>query len=246
MTTVDEWSTEFDILYNNITSNKAPGLTEYEKSVFLTRAQEDVVRSHFSRSQIDAGIDSSIERQEDFRSLIVSATATPSGTPTIDPRAKVFAYPSRMMFPINEQVFCHTGSMYGDVESILEVRPLSFSEYNRLMAKPYKYPTKGLAWKLLKNSASGNVNAEVKAEIVGKFSSNYIELSFWYVQRPYPIILNVGATSPYNIPDDMASIDGERAPSPSKLPEHLHPEILAKAVDLAKAVWESRTGNTNQ
>jgi hypothetical protein len=36
--TTTEFSNEFDILYNSITSNMAPGLDEYEKSVFLTRA----------------------------------------------------------------------------------------------------------------------------------------------------------------------------------------------------------------
>ena len=33
MTTSEEWS--IDILYNNISSNQAPGLTEYEKSVLF-------------------------------------------------------------------------------------------------------------------------------------------------------------------------------------------------------------------
>ena len=33
-----EFSTEFDVLYNNITSNQAPGLNEYEKSIFLLHA----------------------------------------------------------------------------------------------------------------------------------------------------------------------------------------------------------------
>jgi len=36
--TVTEMSNEFDILYNNIMSNQAPGIDEYEKSVFLTKA----------------------------------------------------------------------------------------------------------------------------------------------------------------------------------------------------------------
>lgn len=35
-----EFSREFDILYNNITSNQAPSLNSYEKSVFLTEAEE--------------------------------------------------------------------------------------------------------------------------------------------------------------------------------------------------------------
>ena len=43
-----EFSNEFDILYNNITSNMAAGLSEYEKSVFLTRAQEDIITGFYS------------------------------------------------------------------------------------------------------------------------------------------------------------------------------------------------------
>lgn len=34
----EEFSNEFDVLYNNISSNQAPGLDQYEKSVFFTRA----------------------------------------------------------------------------------------------------------------------------------------------------------------------------------------------------------------
>jgi hypothetical protein len=37
--TTSELSNEFDILFNNISSNKAPGLEPYEKSVLLTTTQ---------------------------------------------------------------------------------------------------------------------------------------------------------------------------------------------------------------
>jgi hypothetical protein len=33
-----EMSNEFDILYNQVNSNQAPGIDEYEKSVFLTKS----------------------------------------------------------------------------------------------------------------------------------------------------------------------------------------------------------------
>ena len=42
-----EFSNEFDVLFNNIMSNQAPGLDEYEKSVFLTKAQDEIVKSYF-------------------------------------------------------------------------------------------------------------------------------------------------------------------------------------------------------
>jgi hypothetical protein len=46
--TAEEFSDQFDVLYNNITSNQAPGLTEYEKSVFLTKAQNEIVKNYFT------------------------------------------------------------------------------------------------------------------------------------------------------------------------------------------------------
>lgn len=46
--TLKEFSNEFDVLYNNIMSNAAPGLNEYEKSVFLTQAQEELVVNLYS------------------------------------------------------------------------------------------------------------------------------------------------------------------------------------------------------
>ena len=46
--TIKEFSDEFDILYNNINSNQAPGLNDYEKSIFLTKAQEELILSYYS------------------------------------------------------------------------------------------------------------------------------------------------------------------------------------------------------
>lgn len=69
--TCEEFSNEFDILYNNVMSNQAPGLDEYEKSVFLTRAQEDIVKRYFTpKGNKDfEGFDSSLKRNMDFSSL---------------------------------------------------------------------------------------------------------------------------------------------------------------------------------
>lgn len=35
---IQEMSSEFDILYNQVNSNQAANIDEYEKSVFLTKA----------------------------------------------------------------------------------------------------------------------------------------------------------------------------------------------------------------
>ena len=43
--TTQEFSDQFDVLYNNVTSNQAAGLNEYEKSLFLTKGQYEVVKN---------------------------------------------------------------------------------------------------------------------------------------------------------------------------------------------------------
>ena len=71
-----ELSNEFDVLYNNITSNQAPGLDEYEKSVFLTKAQDEIVKAYFNpkTNKVQEGFDGNEKRQIDFSMIMRSAT----------------------------------------------------------------------------------------------------------------------------------------------------------------------------
>lgn len=71
-----EFSNEFDVLYNNITSNQAPGLDEYEKSVFLTKAQDEIVKAYFNpkTNKVHEGFDGNEKRQIDFSMIMRSAT----------------------------------------------------------------------------------------------------------------------------------------------------------------------------
>ena len=75
MTTLNqEFNNEFDILYNNIASNQAPGLDIYEKSVFLTNAQEEVVLSIYSNTE--ASNLETYERTEEMRRYLDSLIET--------------------------------------------------------------------------------------------------------------------------------------------------------------------------
>lgn len=69
-----EFSNEFDVLYNSITSNQAPGLDEYEKSVFLTKAQDEIVKSYFNprSNKTQEGFDGNEKRQIDFSMIMRS------------------------------------------------------------------------------------------------------------------------------------------------------------------------------
>ena len=154
--TNSEFSNEFDVLYQNITSNQAPGLDEYEKSVFLSKAQDEIVKSYFDpkTNKPQEGFDGSEKRQIDFSMLIVTEAvheATVSPTPLFPlQHTKLFNIPDRILMFINESLAVERDG----VPTYLTVIPLDYKEYNRLMSKPYKRPLKNQAWRILTNTTT--------------------------------------------------------------------------------------------
>lgn len=149
--TTTEFSDQFDVLYNNITSNQAPGLNEYEKSVFLTKAQEEIIKNYFSPkgNPKQDGFDDSPKRQADFSSIIENLSLQPvNATSRFDQRSLAYIMPSDLFISLNEQL------MVG--KTPITVVPISYQEYDRLMSKPYKYPPKYQAWRLITKNAAVN------------------------------------------------------------------------------------------
>lgn len=192
-----EFSTEFDVLYNNITSNQAPGLNDYEKSVFINKAQLQIVSEYFSKrldSNSEGGFDSSPKRQIDFSKIMEWSTLEriTSNVAKFDPRSILFEMPEDALFPVDEQIslidYNNNSYSQADVDTFYSVVPISYEDYTRLMAKPYKYPPKNQAWRLITktitipsstetiitwttNSASVNVTAEEKFIFSFSYSS---------------------------------------------------------------------------
>lgn len=140
-----EFSDQFDVLYNNITSNQAPGLNEYEKSVFLTKAQDELVKNYFNpkANPKGDGFDDSPKRQSDFATIIKTGSMIPTSSAQFDTRETTlqYYYPDGVFIVLNEQV--------SDDKWNYVVKPISYEEYDRLMSKPYKYPPKYQAWRLI-------------------------------------------------------------------------------------------------
>lgn len=233
--TTTEFSNEFDILYNNIMSNAAPGLNEYEKSVFLTKAQYEIVKSYFSPkgNKFNEGFDDSSKRQIDFSKLTVySEFGKVSGIGDhFNYNSTRFKFPKDAMMILNETL--RISRIIGDDPSpktvYLTVVPINYEEYSRLMSKPFKYPTKNQAWRLLTTTI--NENGGTHVEIISGPNDIMTDSKYFvrYLKRPNPIVLD-------NLPEGL-SIDGEPNKSPCELDEELHHEILQRAVELAKAAY---------
>lgn len=226
--TVSEFSAEFDVLFNNITSNQAPGLNDYEKSVFLTNAEYALVNEYFNpvTDNTNGGFDRTPRRQDDFSTLI-ETTVVNSAVPAVkyDPRSIPFEMPARAWIILNEEVISldDNGTQY-------TVVPISYKEYKRLMSKPYKLPLKGQIWRLITNMQQ---NMPL-IELIGKFPTAGYVYKMRYVKKPAPIILE-------DLSQYQVSIDGQTNAATCELPEEMHREVLERAVTLAKIAWMGGT-----
>ena len=65
--TTKEFSNQFDIYYNGIATNSAPPIDLYEKSVYLTDAQLEIVNNYFNPmgNKYQRGFEQSSKRRND-------------------------------------------------------------------------------------------------------------------------------------------------------------------------------------
>ena len=202
--TTAEFSNEFDVLYNNITSNQAPGLDEYEKSVFLTQAQEDIVRCYFDpkSNKVQEGFDGSQKRQYDFSSLIKTTELTELKSmkeimsdsdfnfpQPFDDKSIPFLSPNNLFLTINESIIDTENN-----ERFLVV-PITYDEYFRLKAKPYGMPLKRQAWRLITNEANKLARTGYYVDHDNP-ALNVIKVWFTSISsKPVTMVINYSATS---------------------------------------------------
>lgn len=225
----EEFLVQFDVYYNNVTSNQAPGLNAYEKSLFLTKGQDEILKNYFNPAgnKYQAGYDGNQKRQIDFTQITEVERITEFNDPVYDTRANVrsIVLPHNISMIINEKV--RVSRKDKDMELI--VSPISFAEYDRRMKGSYRWPLKNQAWRLITSR---------RADIVPGPNDTLEEYVVKFVRKPLPII--VGPLEGLTIDGCCFAGDGtENAVEVEgcELNEILHEEILQRAVELAKASW---------
>ena len=239
-----EMSNEFDVLYNNIMSNQAPGIDEYEKSLFLTKAQDEILKAYFDPrgNKYMEGFDGSEKRQIDFSTITkhtqLDLVANPASQ--FDHRSKVYKFPSDCFIIVNEKIV-DTDSEGNIVDCQYTVLPITYQQYTIQMSKPYKYPPKHVIWRLI--TSFDNKDNVSQCEIIGRYSRQYANdegpiYKMRYLRRPKPIVL-VELGTDYN----GLSIDNEQHISQCELDPILHHEIVQRAVELAAATYDPQKVN---
>jgi hypothetical protein len=217
-----EFSNEFDILYNSITSNNAPGLDEYEKSVFLTMAQESVVRDLYTGSLVGV----SFEEQESLRrylsNMVITAYPEEITEDTPDPISDTSVFyklPTDVFFITYESAVINDDSAGCKSGKKIDVYPVTQDRYNQIIKNPFRGTTDR---RVLRIDAGLDI-----VELVYKYKIEKYYIK--YVKKPKPIILVDLSTL-----DSTLSINKESVETPCELNDSLHRTILEKAVALAK------------
>lgn len=234
-----EFKYRFNVLFNNLSNNAAPGMNDYDISVVLSKAQLELIKDTFNPNgnKYREGFDDSAKRQADFASLIETETLQASDiSQKFDPRSITYKFPDKFLALINESVVL-TGTKGEETFTLYrQVIPLSHLQYTRLMSKPYKEPLKNHVWRLLTGQLEEENNTCNIAELV--FNTQDLALTktytIRYVRIPKPII--VGDLSKLH---QSLNIDGYFEPMTSELNPELHDEILQRAVEIAKASYST-------
>lgn len=228
-----EFSMEMDIIYENLNKGGGVGLDPYEKSVILTKAQETLV-SELANSDLSLVGDL-------VRTAKVLPTTNLSTTyPKIDDRSTIFKLPPDYLRILNEAAYVYLVPNPNPSQlQRFQVIPIPFMEYTLKMTKPYNYPKRRAAWRLLNSGDTTVVDAyvEILARVLPVGDGLLDEYRITYLTFPDPIILQ-------DLDLGEESIRGRSTESTTNLVATLHPFILDKAVVLAEKYYYDKYGSS--
>ncbi len=238
--TCNEFSNTFDVLLNSyrtlnkLTEGNIPNtinLNEYEKSVFLTAAQEDLIMSVYDGKGIYL---SSFEGTEKFRKYLneliktIEITAFESGI-GVSPNSKFVTLPEaedKIWFITYEAATINDVSAGSSNNKTILVKPVTQDDYYYIQQNPFKQANKNRVLRL-------DVN-DNRVELVSPYTlSKYIVR---YVSKPSPIIL-------IDFTNDGLTISGLSEKTECVLNPAIHMAILDRAVQMA---YQSRATKSNE
>ena len=223
--TTQEFSNEFDTLLNSYSTVPPYGdenklditLDEYEKSVFLTKAQEEiVVESYTGKNQFGE----SFERTEEIRRYLSDLVKTVvlsdklTGHVGLSKTSMFFQLPEDVWFITYESATLkdeRLGCLDGEEATIV---PVTQDEYYRIAKNPFRGPSKGRAVRL--DIGDGVI------EIISDY--NIDKYLVRYLSRPKPIVL---------VDLGELSVNGIKVRTECELNPVIHRAILERAVRLA-------------
>lgn len=231
--TTQEFNNQFDILYDNISSNSAPGLNKYEKSVLLTRAQEEIIKQYYSGVNLtQVGFDGNEDVRRALEELVLThkVTTEVSSTNGISTNSKFYQIPDNVFFIVFEKVTVSGKD--------IKVKPTTHDEYHVSIKNPFRKPSTCRAWRI--DTAKQNNTRVVEVICEGNITEYFCR----YVKQPSPIVLT-DFESDSELTGLSLTIDGINTTTECELSPQVHSEILNRAVELAIRAYRENSLQAN-
>lgn len=224
--TTKEFKNEFNIHYNAIASNSAPSIDDYELSVYLTKAQLEIIKDYYNPlgNKYKKGFESTEKRRVDLKELLVDSKSTTKITSLnqIIPSSQIFKIPNNVFLPVYESVKVSSTDCLNNTSISVYVK--THDEFNTQIKNPFKRPDEKHVWRI----DYSIIGADKVVELISSY--NIVEYQCRYIKYPSPIIISNLSTS---FPSEGLSIDGQTAEQTCMLNEEIHREILDRAIEIA-------------
>lgn len=226
--TTEEFSSAFDTLLSSYSNKPEFGdtcsladivLDEYEKSLFLTQAQDQIIIELYSgRNDKGSSFEKTEELRASLRNLIKTDTVFADITPHkgLSKYSKFFKLPKDILFITYESATIKDESAGCKEGSTIAVIPVTQDEFHRVMQNPFRQANTRKALRL--------DNGLDIVEVVSKF--DILKYTVRYVSRPTPIVLT-------DLSEMKVFPEVEGKETQCKLDSVLHRQILERAVMLA-------------
>ena len=229
--TNQEFRNEFNISYNSIASMSAPSIDDYELSVYLTKAQIEIIKNYYDplSNRKQKGFEATEKRRRDLNQLVkdYKTSTTITNSSNINSEAKFYTVPNDLFLIVNEKAKIISEDCYNN--KTLTIKPISYDEYDIQIDNPFEKPNEKVAWRL----DLSNVNNSKVVEIISPYNIlGSLEYQIRYVKYPKPIIITNLNTA---FPSDNLTIDGIFVETHCELNTEICREILDRAVLLATA-----------
>lgn len=235
MTTTD-FSVEFDLLYNNALSNSAPEINLYEKSLFLTQAQEEIVKEAYDDKKKRTSFESTEAIRRRLEELAISkVSAYDSVLDTALNGLKMSS--NSKFFKIEDDVWYLLYERCSTTTSQLYIVPTALDQYSILEDNPFKKPNANRAWRL---DSKNTITADRVVELIS--TQTLTSYFYRYLKEPSPIVLTDLAVL---FPGMGLTINGVSAETGCILNSEVHRIILKRAVEIATAAYKENTLSNN-
>lgn len=218
----------FDEVFNNISSNKAPGVNPFDKSWYLTRAQEEIVLGYY-KGTLNAGFEVTEEMRRSLSSLVRTAVCNRDSGDNVNLTSKssVYVLPENLWFITYEGAKITISSDCANRE--VPVTPMTQDELWKVIDNPFRGPTER---RVIRQDISPNSEGNSRVELIASYPIT--EYKVRYLEKLSPIILT--DLSEFN---ENLYIDGQQKETICKLDNTLHSKIIETAAKMALLAWSS-------